>query len=94
MALPVLLMFCQCALQCISVAVCRLCSELFFFSLKHELGPKAAAVSKMFFCSWQGPKGSRTTLVNLIDSADPCVTNWIQAPDRSCFLHCCYLQCN
>lgn len=93
-ALPVLVMFCQCALQCNSVALCRLCCKLLFFSLKHELGPKAAAVSKMFFCSWQGPKGSKTTLVNLTDSADPSVTNWIQAPGQGCFPHYCYLQCN
>lgn len=56
------------------------------FSLKHKLGSKAADALGTIFCSWQSPKGSKTTLVNLTDSSDPSVTTWIQIPDRAASL--------
>lgn len=70
LALPVwVTLLPQCALQCSSVAVCRLGCKLLFLSLIHELGPKAAAGSKILFCGWHSPKGSKTILVNLTDTS-------------------------
>lgn len=95
-ALPVLMtLLPQCALQFTSASVCRLGCKLLFLSLKHELGPKAAAGSKTLFCGWHGPKGSKTTLVSLTDaSSSSCETNWIQIPYQGCFPPSCCLQGN